>query len=102
GVLQHARDRTVVFGRDEHDTVGRRDLALQALYRVGLVAVVVLVVQREVIDPRVLEGEFGRREPDDRVSQLSVERVLAQAADDYGDLVLAHLEFSWRWEDGGT
>ena len=67
-VLQHAGNRAVVFGRHEQHALAARISRLQALDRRGLVAVVVLVVERQVVDAQVLEGEVRRRERPARVA----------------------------------
>src|SRR3546814_9480168 len=66
------------------------DVLLQPRRLRRVVGVEVLVVQRQVVDADVGELEVVRRQLLDRLGQLAVERVLAQAADEYRDLGLGH------------
>lgn len=56
-VLQHARHRAVVFGRDDQQAVGIGDLLLECARDFGKVAVVVLAVQRQAADIDEVEGK---------------------------------------------
>ena len=55
GVLQDARDRTVVFGSYEDEARGSHYLAFKADDRFSLVGIVVLVVQWQVTDLQQFE-----------------------------------------------
>src|SRR3546814_488301 len=66
------------------------DVLLQPRRLRRVVGVEVLVVQRQVVDADVGELEVVRRQLLDRLGQHAVERVLAQAADEYRDLGLGH------------
>jgi hypothetical protein len=89
-VLEHAGDRAVVLRRDEHEALGARDIALQSLYGLCLVLIVVLVVQRKVADTHLDEGKLLRRQLHDGVSQPAVEGILAKASYDNCDPEPAH------------
>ena len=52
--------------------------------------VVVLVVQWQVVDADLAEGEIRGPELRDGASELLVVRLLAQATDDDGDAIFAH------------
>ena len=86
GVLEHAGNGAVVFGRDEHHGIHRAQLALQPLHFRGLAAIFILVVQRQVADPQFLEVEIRRTEPDERIGKLAVVGILAKAANHVTDL----------------
>ncbi len=90
-VLEHTRDRSIVFGRNEQDTVRFGDLFLQAFDGLRLVRVIVLVVQRQVTDLCLLEQKLCRRESGHRACQLAIKGITAKASDDYGDPVLTHV-----------
>lgn len=70
-ILEHARDRAVVFGRDEQEPSRRRDLSLQPLDGLGRARVIVLVVERQVVYPDLLKQELRRRKSRDRGRQLA-------------------------------
>jgi hypothetical protein len=70
--------------------VRTRDLRLQPLDLFGWCVVVVLIVERQVADLRMPEGELRRRELDNSVGELAVEGITAEAADDHGNLILGH------------
>ncbi len=72
-VLEHAGDRTVVFGRNEQKALGSLDFVLQPFDGLGLVRVVVLVVERQVADLHLLERELRRCQFYNGVCQLAVE-----------------------------
>jgi hypothetical protein len=59
GVLEDGWDRTVVFGRDEQQTLYCGDLGLQPFDLGRLAGIIVLIVEREVADLRLLEREVG-------------------------------------------
>jgi hypothetical protein len=86
-VFESARDRAVVLGRDKQDALCSLDFSLHPFDRIGWMGVVIRVVKRQVVDPDKCEGEIGRGKPDKGVSQLPVERFLAEAADQDGDLI---------------
>src|SRR5688572_15476183 len=90
-VLQHTGHRAVVFGCDAQQTSGCGKFRLQPLYGLGRVRVVVLIVEWQVVDPCLLEGEFCRRELRDRPRELAIEGIASQAANDYCNGVLRHL-----------
>jgi len=52
--------------------VGVPDLAFQALHGCGLASVVVLIVQRQVVDLQLLERQFRRRQFHDRIGQFKI------------------------------
>jgi len=81
-VLQHAGNRAVVLGRDEQQALRRGDFALEPLDLRRLVAVVVLVVERQVVDAQMLESEIRRGQVRERQGQLLVVGFLAKAPDD--------------------
>jgi len=89
-VLEHPWERTVVFGSDEQQALCGRDFGLQAADRIGGTAIVVLVVERQIADLYLGKQEVGWRQPADGGRQAAVVRIAPQAADDNGDLVLAH------------
>ena len=89
-VLEHTRDRTVIFRGYEKDAVGGPDPAFHPHHRRGRVLVVVLVIQRQVADLYLAEGKFRRRKLHDGIGKFPVERILPEASDDNGNLVLAH------------
>jgi len=72
-ILEHARDGPVVLGRDEQQSMRRGDFVLEAFDRIRRIGIVVLVVQRQVVDARGLEAEVGRTETAQRRRQLLVE-----------------------------
>src|SRR5687767_5409158 len=86
-VLEHTGYRAVVFGGDENHGVHSAQLAFQPLYLGSLGLVVVLVVQRQVADAQLLEGEIGGSEPDQGIGQFAIDGFLAKAADDITDLL---------------
>src|SRR5690606_21173518 len=90
-VLQYAGDRAVVLGGDEQQSAGSRDLSLQPNDRFGLAGIVILVVERQVVDLELLEREVRRRERRHGLRQLPVERVAAKAAADYAVRIVCHL-----------
>ncbi|MOA25608.1 hypothetical protein D3C78_1463460 [compost metagenome] len=94
GVLEHSGNRAVVFGCHEQQRLGTGDLGAKVLDHIHLVAVRILVVQRQVVDGDFLELETFGCHALDRLRELAIEGILAQAADDDSDLVLAH-ENSW-------
>ena len=52
--------------------------------------IVVLIVEGQVADLDLRERELRRRQLHESVGELAVERVAAQAADDDGDVIVAH------------
>jgi len=72
-VLENAGDRAIVFGRDEQQGLGALDFVLQPENGLGPVLVVVLVLERQIIEPRDLEHEFRRRQLHDGSCRLQVE-----------------------------
>ena len=50
--------------------------------------IVILVVQWQIADLYLCELEFGRRQLDDGIRQLAIERIPAQAANYDSDLVV--------------
>src|SRR5450759_3434414 len=89
-VLEHAGDRAVVFGRNEQKALGALDFVLQPLDGLGLVRVVVLVVKRQVADLHLLERKLRGCQFYNGACQFAVERIVAKASDDNGDLVFTH------------
>ena len=88
GVLQDAGYRAVVFGRDEQNGVGRGDRFAEpgpGLRRAGRFEV--FVVMGQITDFDDIEFEVSGCQPRQLERCLAVDRVLAQAADDHGDLV---------------
>ena len=90
GVLEHRRDRTVVFRGDDQDAVGLRELVLEAHHLGREVALVVLVVHRQVVDTDEFRLELAGGELGHRLGELAVDRVLAVGTDDHGDLGYGH------------
>lgn len=90
GILEDAGDGAVVLGGDEDDALCGGDFGLHAQDAGGLLGVVVLVVEREVADFDDLEGEVGGGQRGEGLGKLAVDGILAQAADDDGDLGLTH------------
>src|SRR5689334_3702168 len=90
GILEHAGDRAVVFGGDEEDALGGGDLGLQPGDGGGGVAIVILVVERQIADLEMLEGEIGMRQLGETLGQFTVKRIFAQTADNDADLISSH------------
>jgi len=88
-VLQHARDRAVVFGRDEEDRVGVEHFPPQPQHGLGQ-RLRVVVVQRQVVDADAMEGEARRRQRLQGAGQLRIDGTLADAADDHADVEAGH------------
>ena len=61
GVLEHTWYRTVVFGRNEQNSLSAFDFVLQPLDGLSLIRVVVLIVQRQITDLHLLKLELRRR-----------------------------------------
>jgi hypothetical protein len=89
-VLQHARHRSVVFGRDEQQRVGLFYFGLEAQTRRREVGVVVLVVKRQIADLQGAEREPIRCQPFDGPRELAIEGGRTQAADDDRDVGRCH------------
>src|SRR3954471_15712586 len=87
GVLQNARDRAIVFRRDEDDAVRLLDLFAKRQPIGRRRALEVLVEERDAGRRDDLELERSRRELGERMSDLQREAVLAQAAGDRDDIV---------------
>ena len=89
-VLEHAGNRAVVFGRDEEHARSGGDLAFETLHRLRLRRIVVLIIERQIVDLRLREGEFGRRQLCDGAGELAVVRISAKTADQNEDRECAH------------
>jgi hypothetical protein len=76
---------------------GFSDLRLQAHHRFAGRGVVVLVVERQVVDTQRRELEVAGPELGHGAGQLAVERIAAQAADDEGDVDGLHGVFRLGW-----
>ncbi len=103
GVLQHARNGAVVFGRHEQQALRGCHLGLEPQHGRGLLPIVVLVIERQVADADFGEGKIGRRQAGERMGELAVDGVLAQASDEECDLVAIHgdsfpgfMQSGWR------
>lgn len=77
GILQHAWHGAIVFRGNEQQAVSRLDLALQPLHRRCLVAVIILIVERQITDGHLLEGELWRPQLGQGGRQFAVEGILA-------------------------
>lgn len=95
-VLEHAWQRTVVLGRDERQAPSRRDVGLQPRDGRAGARVIILVAERQVADPHLVERERRRRQFRHGLSQLAIERIAAKAADHDGNLVVAYSGFLWQ------
>jgi len=92
GVLEHAGDRAVVFGRDEQHAVGGRDVLPQACDgRDRRLRVTVLAVQRQIVDAHEMRLHLGRKQAHQRFGELAVVRLLADAADHDSDVQGFHV-----------
>jgi hypothetical protein len=80
-VLEHTWDRTVIFWRDEQQTLRRGDLHLQPFDLRSLIGIIILIVEREVANLRMLENEVSRSKLRDCPGKLYVKRISAQATD---------------------
>src|SRR6185503_3053620 len=76
----------VVFGRHEQHRVGARAALLERRDLGGRTGLEILVVQRQLPDLDDFELQRRRRQRCDRLCHFAVERFLAQAADDHGDV----------------
>ncbi len=85
-VLQRRRHRSVVFRRDDQYAVGLCDLVLEAHHFGRQIALVVLVVDRQIVDADEFRFEFAGAELDERLGELAVDRFPAVRSDDHGDL----------------
>jgi hypothetical protein len=79
-----------VFRGDDQDAVGAGELALEAHHLSGQVAFEVLVEHRQIVDAWETGLEAAGAEPGERVGELAVDRIAAVAADDDGEIELAH------------
>nr|WP_291272774.1 hypothetical protein [Geothrix sp.] len=70
GILEDTGDRTVVFRGYEQQALGCGDLGLQAQYQGGLMGIILLAIERQILDLHLLEYEIGRRQFDDGVRSL--------------------------------
>jgi hypothetical protein len=89
-VLKDARERTIVFGGDEKQTLRGSDLSFQPFDRERLIGIIILIVEREVADLRMLEREFGRSKLRDRLGEPGVKGIVSQAAHDDCNVDLTH------------
>ena len=71
GVLEDAWDRTVVFGGNEQQTLCCSDLSFQPFDLGRLVGIIILIVEREIADLRMLEREVSRGKLRDRLLRAS-------------------------------
>src|SRR5690606_23161733 len=90
GVLQTAGDRAVVLRGHDQDRVGALDVLLEAAAGLGIVGVVVVAVDRQVVERDLAELELLWRELDQRPGQFPVDRFLRHAADQVTDVVGLH------------
>ncbi|MNT36039.1 hypothetical protein D3C72_1720970 [compost metagenome] len=84
-ILQHAWHGTVVLGGNEQHGVGGAHLVLQARALRRVTGVEVLVIERQVADLHVLEARLVAGQLLQRVRQLAVAGLFAQAADENGN-----------------
>jgi hypothetical protein len=80
----------VVFVSNKEKALGGTDFVFESFDGLSLVCVVVLVVKRQVFDLHLFESELRRRQLYHGVRQREIEGILVKAAEDNGDLVLAH------------
>jgi hypothetical protein len=76
-----------VLGSDEKEAIRRLHRILEAHHGGSWIRLIVLVEEREVVDPQDLQFELALGKPGERPSEFSVDRILADAADDDRDLV---------------
>jgi hypothetical protein len=60
GILEDAWDRTIVFGSYEQQTLRGYDLSLEPFDLARLVGIVILIVERKIVDLGAPEGEVNR------------------------------------------
>ena len=108
GVLEGARDGAVVFGGHKEDAVSGLDGFLEGAAFRWEVSVIVVAVQREVLDGNLGEFQLLRREFDQGLGQDPVDGAARQAAYEVSDLVRCHelsfptagpgrlAEFGWK------
>src|SRR5690606_33921019 len=80
----------VVLRGHDQDRVGALDVLLEAAPGLGIVGVVVVAVDRQVVEPDLAELELLRRELDQRPGKFPVDRLLGHAADQITDVVGLH------------
>jgi hypothetical protein len=85
-ILQYAGYAAVVFGRHEQQRVGARNALLERGDLGGRTGFEILVEQRQLADLDDFELQRRRRHRGERLGHFPVERFLAQAADDDGDV----------------
>jgi hypothetical protein len=67
-------------------------LILQTLYGVSRMPIVVLVVEWQIANLKLVERKFGRSELYHGINQLAVTRVTAKTSDHYGNFIWAHAD----------
>jgi hypothetical protein len=72
-IFQYARHRAVVFRRHKQQSVRLPNVTLQPPDRLRRIAVIILIVERQITDGQVLEREFWRAEFYHRIGQFAIE-----------------------------
>jgi hypothetical protein len=72
-VLEDAWTRTIVFGRNEQQAPGGRDISFQSFDFGRLVVIIILIVERQIDNLRVFERKPSRRKRRDRPCKFRIE-----------------------------
>src|SRR5262245_29790745 len=84
-VLKSRRQRTIVLRGHEQQCIRDGDLRFYALHRLRWILVMILIEDRQIIDAHEFALEFLWCKFHQRFRKFEVDRLLADAAHDYGD-----------------
>src|SRR3546814_3727794 len=85
-VLQAAWNRAVVLGRDEKDCLDGSDGILERPRGRWKVRVVVIAVERQILEGDLRHLQFRRRQPHQRLCEFPIDRFFGKTADQITDL----------------
>ncbi len=73
GLLQYTRNRAVILWRNEYHTLGSKDFSFHSFNSWCLVGIIILVIQRQIIDLNLFESELRWSQSYYAIRQLMIE-----------------------------
>ncbi len=93
GIIECAGDRTIVFGSDEQHRISTRNVLTKTSPGCRRVCChYIFIVRRHTLYPDEVQMQIGRCRSDQRFRSFAIDGILAQAANDYSNLVFPGYE----------